>query len=160
MYICSIHAMMAHRENSYIATLRLTPGARWSWVFCITGRLLFPLGKNTVAHWSKGWVGPRACLGLFEHEKIPAPAGIRTAFPPGRSLLVPTTLPGNVFYWNRGIYHVHQNPSPVPILSQMNSLYTLPFDLSFRNIFYLSLRQTNKTSCHIPWYGNIRVNLS
>ena len=60
----------------------------------VTLRPLYPLERDRGTQWSRGWVGPRVGLRLFEDDRIFCSDGIRTAVRSARSLnALPITLP-------------------------------------------------------------------
>jgi hypothetical protein len=82
-----LHATKAYRGSKSVAPLIFTLGTRWLWVVNYTLRPIYTRGRT------RGWVGPRAGLGVFDKWKTACPCQEPNPEPSTRSLDSMTTPP-------------------------------------------------------------------
>jgi hypothetical protein len=96
-----------------------------------TPAALYPQGKDPSTHWTGGWTGTRASLDTEIRNPLPLPEIEPIYFP--NCSRVPEICSHSAIWeilsllWKRDIhYHVHKNPLPVSLHSQMTPVHTLP----------------------------------
>ena len=70
-------AVPLHNTNTYRGSTSTAPlinlHTRWRWMVSSMPPLLYPWGRNTTTHWTRGWVGPWVSLDVLEMRKVSFP---------------------------------------------------------------------------------------